>query len=300
MTFARDAFATVVAVLSCIALTLGVAGAWLGDNVVDARGFMSVVSPMSADKELQQEFAESALADVLPGLPVPGWAREKVEELLTSQVHVVTESDAYGEIWDATMIDAHSQLLRGGKVELKADIAPVWDSMAQPIDDLLPFGWEVPVPERTMISLGAFDGSWFSAVQKLAAASDLLVAGATLGTLGALAVGFRRLYVLGVLGVSAITSGGVLWFLLANHHAFIAQGLVDQRFVGPVVSAFAARAAADLQPAAVWIVGVGLACFVVALAASAAVSAMRISIEKRNGIERPVGDRAIRYDAYDL
>lgn len=296
----RDALAILLALISSIALALGVTGSWVRDNVVSPQGFIDVVGPMASDRAVQQDFAESALADIAPDLPVPDWARDKVEEILASQVHVVTDSDAYGEIWVASMRDLHSELMQGGRAQLTADIAPVWDHMAQPIDDLLPFGWEVPVPKSTVITLTEFDATWFSHLVTLAESATLFLVLGFASALGAVLLGSRRLFALGAVGLGWLGAGFGLWFALSNARVLLPQGITEEKFVGPVLTAFAERAAGDLTSTSTLGMGVGGGLLVIAILAAVTLTAVRVRSEKRAGVERPLGDKSIRYDAYDL
>lgn len=300
MSVIRDAVSLLLAIIASLALVLYTAGQWVSTTVVSESGFMRVVGPMSSDAELQQEFAKSALADVLPNFPVPQWAREKVEDLLTSQVHLVTDSPAYGEIWIASMREMHRQLLQGNTVELTADLGPAWDDLAQPIDDLLPFGWELPVPESTVIPLATFDASWFRHLVLLADSTGIFLAVAIGAALACVLLARHRVFAAGALGVSVLAGGFALWFALVNRAALIPQGVAEEKFLGPVLMALAERASIDLTPATVVLMGAGAGLLLVAIIASLMLGALRIRREKAAGVQRPAGDRAIRYDAYDL
>lgn len=300
MSVIRDAVSLLLAIIASLAFVLYTTGQWTRTTVVSESGFMQVVGPMSSDAELQQEFAKSALDDVLPDFPVPDWAREKVEDLLTSQVHVVTDSPAYGEIWNASMRDMHTQLVQGGTVEFTADLGPAWDYLAQPIDDLLPFGWELPVPDSTVIPLATFDGTWFTNLVLLADSTGLFLAVAIGAALACVLLARHRVFAVGALGVSVLAGGFALWFALVNRAALIPSHIAEEKFLGPVLMAFAERAFTDLTPATLVLMGAGAGLLVLAIIASVVLGALRIRREKAAGVERPVGDRGIRYDAYDL
>ncbi|MDO5646289.1 MAG: hypothetical protein Q4G21_11485 [Dermabacter sp.] len=270
MSILRDLVALVAAVLAVAAMLAFLVGNWVSAHVVSESGFLAITEPLAHDVPLQEQFAQSALDSVAPGLPVPEGLRTEVESTLVSQVHLVAESGTYGEIWSGSMADLHGELVRGdAQASIRADIAPVWNTLAEPINSLLPFGLEIPVPESTILTLATFDASWFTHAVTLAESAPIFGVVGIAAALAALVLARHRLVALWFLGLTLALGSGALWLALDRHEVLMdANNLGDIPFLSPILRVFLEAARSDLSSVTLIFAGAGVAMVVIAAIAA--------------------------------
>lgn len=271
------------ALLVLIALVLaGVAlpGAWIERNLVQADGFVELAGPLGADPGFQTQLTDALATEATAAAELPPAIAGIIEPLIADAAASVAALPGYPAAWDDTLRRSHelsfpTDVNLSSGVEspqpVRLDLTPVVSLALQEVGSGI--GLEVPEPAETLIEIGPAEQQ--ASLGQLAAVSGLwpfLLIAAGISALLALVVARRRGTTLALLGVGTAVLGGLYW--LASGAA---PGAVEQLRVqnaateSPIAALFreglVARAVEDAQPLALAVVGVGVVCFVVGVAA---------------------------------
>lgn len=253
---ARDLLA---ALLLLIALVLGAAwlpAVWLQRNVIAQDGFLAIAQPLADDRAAQQEISEAAVASVLDDDRIPGWISERLTPLLEEQAAKITQTDAYGTVWDRTMVSLHESLFVPGAEELQVDLLPLVDRMLSGAEEFLPV--ELPRPDSASVTVATIpDIPLLTRAAALAPYAPWLGLAAGALVLLALLLAAHRRAILGLAGLAGILAGGVVCLLAARIQTLVPDLLDQAAFLGPIVRAFEEHFAADLMPQGVVMLGAG-------------------------------------------
>ncbi|MFC0675860.1 hypothetical protein [Brachybacterium hainanense] len=269
MSSLRDVLATVLLIAATVLGALWLPSIWVADNVVDQDGFLAITDPLSDDHEFQSSITDSAIEALLADDRIPEWLADRIEPLAKDQASRFAQTDAYAEIWRATMLDIHTGLLEPGPSEVVVDVAPAGAALLGWVEELIPLpGIEapasLPITVATMPAVGALEKAAALApwAGRLAVIALVLVAAALL------VAAHRRAVLVGA-GVGIIVAGAVALLLSWLIEPLIPDVLDRMDFVGPLLQVFEQQFSADLAPQGLILAGVGAAVVVAGILALA-------------------------------
>lgn len=253
---ARDLLAAFLLALAVALGGLWLPAAWITDYVVDQSGFLAVTQPLSDDPVLQRALSDSAVEELLADDRIPGWVETQVTPLAQEQAAKLTDTEAYGLLWDATMVDLHEALYSPGPSELRVDLVPAIDQILTPLDGRLPVA--IPRPEQAEVTLATVPD-----LPLLTTAADLGPRAAWLGPLAlglaviALALAAHRRSMLVLAGSAAIAAGSITALIAGQIEVLVPDSVDQADFVGPIVRVFEARLSEAVVPQGAVLIGAG-------------------------------------------
>jgi hypothetical protein len=150
-----------------------IVGTWAQRHLVDERGYLQTVEPLSSDPRVQQAVASAVTAQVVAAIPIKSLtdslpsalagigdaATEAATKAVGGAVTDVTTSPQFASVWLAANQSAHAQLSEvlatapgTSDVQLKLDLQPVVDAVQQRlVDNGFPFvrGMHIDVNGQT-------------------------------------------------------------------------------------------------------------------------------------------------------
>ncbi|WP_049830630.1 hypothetical protein [Arthrobacter sp. RIT-PI-e] len=260
----RTLVSALLALLSLVAVAVGLASLWVEQNLVDESGFVALAAPLGDDPAFQGALVDSLVQDVTSDTGLPEQFTAFVEPLVRDAATAVTGSAGYPGAWDRTLRLSHDLTFaqapdpsEPAPAVLSLDLAPVIDLVTENISSGL--GLEVPVPGSTTIEVGSVPrGGTFSAVAEAVQGWPLHLAGAGILAVLALLVARRRGITLALLGLGVVLIG-VAGSLLAGILPGIAVAAPGVDGVAEVfVRGLAEQAGTDLAASSIPVVVGGL------------------------------------------
>ena len=133
-----------------------IVGTWAQRHLVDERGYLQTVAPLSSDPRVQQAVASAVTAQVVAALPIKSItdslpsaltgigdaAADAATKAVGNAVTDVTTSPQFASVWLSANQSAHAQLSEvlatapgTSDVQLKLDLQPVVDAVQQHLVD---------------------------------------------------------------------------------------------------------------------------------------------------------------------
>lgn len=262
----RDLMAAVLVLLATASAALWLPGMWLQTNIVERPGFLAIAQPLGDDEATQQRLIDSAADSLLGSDLLPAFAQDIVEPLIRNEAVKLTGTPAYQQMWDATMVDLHGDLFAPGASDLTVDLSPAVDAIVAPVEQFLPFGIELPIPDHPTVTLAEIPDipALQRAQQVLPYASWTGPLALVLAIAAMLLAGRRRLMML-LIGIGTAVAGAVAWGLSSQVEQIVPDTLDQADFIAPLFQAFEAQFTADVSTPAFILLGAGAAVIVTAV-----------------------------------
>lgn len=276
MRLLRNLISVLAGIVSLAAALLLVPATWLQDNIVDRGGFLAVTRPIADTPQTRQELTGPAVDEIHSLVDIPEFLKGQVDALIAKGVKTVTCTREYQQIWDQTMRDLHESMVQGGRVEVKPDLMPAYDSIVGPIEDVLPV--PVPRPATLQPTIASFDAGWMQWILLLTENRAALGAIALVGLALMLLTATHRGASLIMYGIFAAVFTALMWFTVTNLPALVPNVIDRAPFVGQIVTAFEEKAIKDLPHG----VSLGIALAAVSALIGIVLMAMRAARDHRN------------------
>ncbi|MCL6422890.1 hypothetical protein Bequi_05730 [Brachybacterium sp. JHP9] len=261
----RDLLAVVLVLVATALAAVWLPGVWLQRHLVEQSGFLAIAQPLSSDAATQQTLVDSAVDEILANDAIPGRIATMIGPFAKEQGAKLTELPAYAQIWDETMVQVHEDLFAPGASDLTVDLSPAVDALVDPIQERLPFGLEIPVPENPTVTLAQIPD-----IPVLQQAQEVLPharwtgpAALALALLAVLIAGRRRFALL-LAGIGTAAAGASTWVLTSQVEQIVPDTLDQADFIAPLFQAFERQFAADLSAPSFILLGAGAAVIVLA------------------------------------
>ncbi|WP_052207412.1 hypothetical protein [Sinomonas humi] len=269
----RTVLSALSVLLAVVLTAVAVPALWLDRNLVDESGFVSLLSPMSTDKQLQSTLVSNLDTAVLSDSGIPSVLRPVAQQAVQGLATNLVSDPGFPQAWNDTLRASHQLNFSPDKASANAfelELSPMAGLMARRLGSSL--NVNIPPPSSLQVQVGtAQQRSWLTGAQRLAALSLPLALGAVLAFALGLLWARRR-------GVALAWAGIGLLLIAALYQG--AVGLLPsvvsaQASAGSMSSTFGTRAA-ELAAASfeTWILGLAI-CGAVFLVLGAVLGALR-------------------------
>jgi hypothetical protein len=116
--FGRRVAASVIGILACIVLPLGLVSAWAAGVLIDTNRYVATVAPLAGDRAVKQavehrleDFAVASIDRDRTGQPLPKLLRAAAVEAIHEAVVGVVEGPAFPPAWRVANRAAHRELV---------------------------------------------------------------------------------------------------------------------------------------------------------------------------------------------
>ncbi|MGV0110346.1 MULTISPECIES: hypothetical protein [unclassified Arthrobacter] len=270
----RTLLSALLALLALCAAAIGLASAWIDENLVQESGFVALAAPLAEDADFQAALSDSLVEEVTGSTGLPDRLDSFVEPLVRNAAGAVMEASGYPAAWSETLRLSHAftfaQAPDPGPAVLTLDLGPVVHLVADGIGGGL--GVDVPLPEDTTIDIGSIErGGLLSGVADVVQSWAMYLAGAGILAVLALLAARRRGTTLALLGLGVLGIGGLgllarEWVPAALDRAPGTSAIADV-----FVRGLAERAGADIAVSSVPVLLGGLVALVLGVALQLAV-----------------------------
>ncbi|MEV0444392.1 hypothetical protein AB0I84_05820 [Streptomyces spectabilis] len=258
----RAALSTVLLVLSCLLVPLGVVSTWAAYEIQDTDRYVATMAPLSSDAAVRAAVADAVTDSVVKEIDA-GPLQSTVESFVRDAVRSFTGTAAFRTAWNAANRAAHAAveqaLENDSEGEVTIDLAPITQQVKRQLsEEGVPFADRIPVRHTEVTVMKAQDLSDYRKVFRMLQAAGLWlpVAAAVFAVGGILLAAHRRRAVLAAaLGTAA--GAAALAAAVAVGRALTLDDLP------PDVSRAAAGAVYDALTRTLWVtawvlVGLGL------------------------------------------
>ncbi|QDQ12677.1 hypothetical protein [Streptomyces spectabilis] len=258
----RAALSTVLLVLGCLLVPLGVVSTWAAYEIQDTDRYVATMAPLSSDPDVRAAVADAVTDSVVKEIDA-GPLQSTVESFVRDAVRSFTETAAFRTAWNAANRAAHAAveqaLENDSDGEVSIDLAPITQQVKQQLSEAgVPFADRIPVRHTEVTVMKAQDLSDYRKVFRMLQAAGLWlpVAAAVFAVGGILLAARRRRAVLAT-ALGAAAGAAALAAAVAAGRALTLDDLP------PDVSRAAAGAVYDALTRTLWVtawvlVGLGL------------------------------------------
>lgn len=209
----RTLLSALLALLALCAAAIGLASAWIDENLVQESGFVALAAPLAEDADFQMALSDSLVEEVTGSTGLPDRLDSFVEPLVRNAAGAVTEASGYPAAWSETLRLSHAFTFaqapdpaEPAPAVLTLDLGPVVQLVADGIGGGL--GVDVPLPEDTTIDIGSIErGGLLSGVADVVQSWALYLAGAGILAVLALLAARRRGTTVALLGAGVLVIG---------------------------------------------------------------------------------------------
>jgi hypothetical protein len=267
----RTVASALLALLALVLTAVGLASAWVDENLVEEAGFVALAAPLADDAGFQSALSDSLVQEVTETTGLPEQLDRLVEPLVRDAAGAVSASSGYPAAWSETLRLSHAFTFaqapdpsEPAPAVLTLDLGPVVQLVADSVGGTL--GLDVPLPADTTIDIGSFErGGVLTGVADAVQPWGLYLAAAGLLAVLALVIARRRGTALALLGLGIVGIG--LMGILARDWipALAARAPGTNAIADVFLSGLAERAGADLADTSLPIVVGGAVAVVIGL-----------------------------------